>query len=45
MLNIAYKPESRSFLIVLRKNAKKWTFLKIDPGNGINLGYLSNPPP
>ena len=27
------------------KNAKKWTFLKMDPGSGINLGYLCNPAP
>ena len=29
---IAQKSKSRCFLIVLRKNAKKWTFSKIDPG-------------
>ena len=24
---------------------KKWTFSKLDPGSGFNLGYLCNAPP
>ena len=34
----------RPFLNVLRRKAKKWAFLKIDPCIGINFGYLRTPP-
>ena len=33
------------FLFALGRNAKKWTFSKLDPGSGFNLGYLCNVPP
>ena len=33
------------FLSALSRNAKKWTFSKLDPGSGFNLGYLCNAPP
>ena len=33
------------FLITLHRYGKKRTFLKIDPGSCINLGYHCNPPP
>ena len=35
--------ENKPFVIALRRNAKKWTFLKIDPY--MNLDYIYNPPP
>ena len=33
------------FLFALGRNAKIWTFSKLDPGSGFNLGYLCNAPP
>ena len=44
-LFIAYKSKNRPFLIPLRRYGEQWTFLKIDPDSGINLGYHCNPPP